>query len=546
MLIYEILIFNINLVYLIYKLWITDINSDIPIYIYILLSILVILNSCETSGIFNRLINSRFLKYTRNEKEKGITCGVNTVLSVLLALLITQLENENAVKFRYLFYCVNLTILFSYCYWILNIILRIFSKIYRIIMSVLSIATLYIVISICAGHSGISRLYYIIPCLVCAIDYYFLIVDIKGSFTLSEGSIVAQAFTLLATDSILYCTLKLNLITHPKLFNFERSNIFVMLEVLLIGSIFCYFIIYPLLHKAHSCYEVSKNYHYSLNERIISQKRYQQFSISSFISFAVLVITCLMPYSTHIINENPFIWVIKYIFTPRRLFLIGWWLCLLSTIIIAFNWLLKKSNTLSDLNKRRKFYHMLSVLMFFPGYLIDRDFMFLSFAVALCAMIMAEVVRYFKLYPVGDNIQYFMVSFIDQKDTGTAILSHIYLLVGCCMPVWLNSLSQKIIPGVSGILALGIGDTMASIIGYRYGKTHWPKSKKTIEGTFAFIASIIIFIFATSIFYSYEYSFIQWFKFVLFVILTGLLEAESNQNDNLILPLFLFSLTSTI
>eukprot|EP00833_Pecoramyces_ruminatium_P008166 jgi/Orpsp1_1/1182198/evm.model.c7180000080299.2 len=87
---------------------------------------------------------------------------------------------------------------------------------------------------------------------------------------------------------------------------------------------------------------------------------------------------------------------------------------------------------------------------------------------------------------------------------------------------------------------------MASIIGYRYGKTHWPKSKKTVEGTCGFIASIIIFIFITSIFYSYEYTIVQWIKFMLFVILTGLLEAESNQNDNLILPLFLFSLTSTI
>jgi len=34
MLIYEILIFNINLVYLSYKLWITDFNSVIPVYIY--------------------------------------------------------------------------------------------------------------------------------------------------------------------------------------------------------------------------------------------------------------------------------------------------------------------------------------------------------------------------------------------------------------------------------------------------------------------------------------------------------------------------------
>jgi len=34
-------------------------------------------------------------------------------------------------------------------------------------------------------------------------------------------------------------------------------------------------------------------------------------------------------------------------------------------------WLLRKTSTLSDLNNKRKFYHMLAVLMFFPGYLID-------------------------------------------------------------------------------------------------------------------------------------------------------------------------------
>ncbi|OUM59675.1 hypothetical protein PIROE2DRAFT_14727, partial [Piromyces sp. E2] len=60
----------------------------------------------------------------------------------------------------------------------------------------------------CAEYSGISRWYYIFPCLFCGINYYFLIVDIKGSFTLSEGSIVAQGFTLIFNDSILYCTQK--------------------------------------------------------------------------------------------------------------------------------------------------------------------------------------------------------------------------------------------------------------------------------------------------------------------------------------------------
>jgi len=64
--------------------------------------------------------------------------------------------------------------------------------------------------------------------------------------------------------------------------------------------------------------------------------------------------------------------------------------------------------------------------------------MFLSFAVAFCGMLMVEVIRYFKVYPVGVAIHQFMITFIDSKDTGTAILSHIYLLIGCAMPVWLN------------------------------------------------------------------------------------------------------------
>jgi len=55
----------------------------------------------------------------------------------------------------YLFYCVNLTILFSYSYWILNIIIRVYSNIYRTVVGIISIAILYFIISNCAEYSGI-------------------------------------------------------------------------------------------------------------------------------------------------------------------------------------------------------------------------------------------------------------------------------------------------------------------------------------------------------------------------------------------------------
>lgn len=50
--------------------------------------------------------------------------------------------------------------------------------------------------------------------------------------------------------------------------------------------------------------------------------------------------------------------------------------------------------------------------------------------------------------------------------------------------------SSNLLASVSGILALGFGDTAASIVGKRYGRWHWPGSKKTVEGTMAFVVTM--------------------------------------------------------
>lgn len=64
--------------------------------------------------------------------------------------------------------------------------------------------------------------------------------------------------------------------------------------------------------------------------------------------------------------------------------------------------------------------------------------MHLAFSVAFAAFIFAEYLRYFALYPLGAAIHVFLTEFIDDKDSGTAILSHFYLLTGCAGSIWLE------------------------------------------------------------------------------------------------------------
>ena len=117
--------------------------------------------------------------------------------------------------------------------------------------------------------------------------------------------------------------------------------------------------------------------------------------------------------------------------------------------------------------------------------------------------------RYFALYPFGASVHLFMNEFLDSKDSGTAILSHFYLLTGCANALWFEAPSQLI--SYTGVLVLGIGDALvscctfeaiilltkinsqASIVGKRIGIHRWtPLTPKTTEGTAAFASSVVL------------------------------------------------------
>lgn len=195
-----------------------------------------------------------------------------------------------------------------------------------------------------------------------------------------------------------------------------------------------------------------------------------------------------------------------------------------------------------SVNGRRKFFHALAVLLFVPGIAWDPAFMHLAFSSAFALFILCEYLRYCAVYPVGATLHFFLSQFLDNKDCGLVILSHAYLLSGCAVGVWLESQSR--IAQQLGVLVLGVGDSIASIVGRQYGRVHWPLSQKTVEGTLGFIVSMV-----ASMFVLRTLRLVEMFSasaFAALVTLLAVMEGVSEQNDNLVLPLTGVFLTSMI
>jgi hypothetical protein len=88
-------------------------------------------------------------------------------------------------------------------------------------------------------------------------------------------------------------------------------------------------------------------------------------------------------------------------------------------------------------------------------------------SLATSLFLLAEVIRHFEVPPLGNQLGDFFSIFTDERDTrGPLIVSHIFLLVGCAVPVWMSLYGSELpsnalpIEGFSGVLCLGCGDAM--------------------------------------------------------------------------------------
>lgn len=91
------------------------------------------------------------------------------------------------------------------------------------------------------------------------------------------------------------------------------------------------------------------------------------------------------------------------------------------------------------------------------------------------------MLRILNLPPVGSLLQDGFTVFADEKDVGGLALTPMYLLIGCSLPFWIHpepcdmtdSAGFHLLPLISGLLTVGVGDTLASICGVTFGKRKW-------------------------------------------------------------------------
>eukprot|EP01132_Coremiostelium_polycephalum_P000419 gene419-531_t len=202
----------------------------------------------------------------------------------------------------------------------------------------------------------------------------------------------------------------------------------------------------------------------------------------------------------------------------------------------------------------RKYFHILAILMFTPPILFNqKGFMTLSFSVAISALVLLELVKYARAPPLAHYIRLYMDRFIDHRDSGIIVLTHIYLLLGCSIPVFFSYISDQIVhpqqqhttihflSAFSGLLTIGVGDTMASYVGVKIGRTKWFGTSKSLEGTIAGALSSFLIAILLFQYHSTQLIWSEILKILFSCLLSSIFEASTYQIDNLVLPLLFFT-----
>jgi dolichol kinase len=166
-----------------------------------------------------------------------------------------------------------------------------------------------------------------------------------------------------------------------------------------------------------------------------------------------------------------------------------------------------KLSPVAEVDTRRKVFHGIMVLMFLPAIFVDPAFCALALALVLSVFLLLDLFRASQLPPISRPLTNFLAPYVDGRDhRGPVIISHIFLLIGCSIPLWLSisdlprtglgpwagwEIPSRDVSMTSGVICVGMGDAAASLIGRRYGRLKWFwGGGKSLEGSVAFAVAV--------------------------------------------------------
>jgi len=178
--------------------------------------------------------------------------------------------------------------------------------------------------------------------------------------------------------------------------------------------------------------------------------------------------------------------------------------CITTGLLVVF-----RLSAVVEVDTRRKVFHGMMVAMFLPTIFVDPPFIALALALILSIFLLLDLFRASQLPPISKPLTYFLAPYVDGRDhRGPIIVSHIFLLIGCAIPLWLSlaatprdgirpfagwDVTKRDMSMISGVVCVGMGDAAASLIGRRYGRRRWPWSGgKTLEGSLAFAVAVVV------------------------------------------------------
>ena len=162
-----------------------------------------------------------------------------------------------------------------------------------------------------------------------------------------------------------------------------------------------------------------------------------------------------------------------------------------------------------EVDTRRKVFHGMMVVMFLPATFVDPTFVALAFILILAIFLLLDLFRASQLPPLSRPLMDFLAPYVDGRDyRGPVVVSHIFLLIGCSIPLWLSlaavertgdppwegwDVPHRELSMISGVVCVGMGDAAASLIGRRFGRRRWCWSGgKSLEGSLAFALAVVL------------------------------------------------------